>query len=77
MFALIRCTSVLSTTADFASCRFFFAFLLGKEMPARGVLTQHLPGRGDLEPFGNGFPGLAARDRFRHKARKIGALLRD
>ena len=43
-------------------------------MSARGMLTHDLARSRDLEPFRDGLPGLAARDRFRHKARKIAAL---
>ena len=45
-------------------------------MPAGSVLAANLPGAGDLEPFRNGFPGLAAGDRLWHKARKITQLAR-
>ena len=45
---------------------------LGREqMTARGVLSQHFAGPGDLEPFRNRFPGFTARNGLRHKARKI------
>src|SRR5438128_6430211 len=51
-----------------------FRALRGKQMSARGVLTHDLARAGDLESFRDGLPGLAARDRFRHRARKIAAL---
>ncbi|MEY2561509.1 MAG: hypothetical protein QOG51_1924 [Verrucomicrobiota bacterium] len=40
-------------------------------MAARSMLTPDLARPRDLESFRDGFPGFAARDRFRHKARKI------
>lgn len=42
-----------------------------KQVPARGVLAQNLARAGDLEAFRDRFSGLAARDRFGHKTRKI------
>lgn len=45
-------------------------------MSARGMLTHDLARSGDLESFRDGLSGLAARDRFRHKARKIAQFLR-
>ena len=44
-------------------------------MSARRVLTHDLARSRDLESFRDGLPGLAARDRFRHKARKIAQFL--
>jgi hypothetical protein len=35
------------------------------------VLPHHFSGPGDLEPLRDGLPGLAARNRLWHKARKI------
>jgi hypothetical protein len=36
--------------------------------------AQHFTGAGDLEPLGDGFSRFAARDRLRHKARKIATI---
>src|SRR3954468_11988522 len=51
------------------------AFALGafgrKQMAARCMLTEDLARGGDLEPLRDGFPGLTARNRLWHKARKI------
>jgi hypothetical protein len=38
------------------------------------VLPHDLARPGDLEPFRDGFSSFIARDRFRHKARKIAAV---
>lgn len=35
------------------------------------MLPQNLARPSDFEPFGDGFPRLAARDWLRHRARKI------
>jgi hypothetical protein len=35
------------------------------------MLAPDFSGPGDLEPFRDGFPGFAARNRLWHKARKI------
>ena len=45
-------------------------------MSARRMLAHDLARSRDLESFRDGLPGLAARDRFRHKARKIAQFLR-
>lgn len=46
--------------------------VLGRhEMASRSVGTQHFSGPGNLEPLGDGFSRLAARDGLGHKARKI------
>ena len=45
-------------------------------MATRGVVTHHFAGPGNLESLRHGFTGLAARYWLRHKARKIGAVLR-
>lgn len=45
-------------------------------MPAGSVLTHDFAGPGDFESFRDGLPGFVARDRFRHKARKIAQLKR-
>ena len=55
---------------------FAFRALRRKQMAARRVLAEHLPFGGDLEPLRDGFPGLAARNRLWHKARKIAQLER-
>ena len=52
-----------------------FGALRGEEMPARGVLTADLARPRDLESLGDGFSRFAARNRLRHKARKIEAVL--
>jgi hypothetical protein len=39
------------------------------------VLPHNLAGPGNFESLRHRFPGLAARDWLRHKARKIGAVL--
>jgi hypothetical protein len=44
-------------------------------MPAGSVLPHDFARPSDFESFRNGFSGFIARDRFRHKARKIAALL--
>ena len=44
-------------------------------MPAGSVLPHDFAGPGDFEPFRDGFSSFIAGDRFRHKARKIAALL--
>src|SRR4029077_5732126 len=41
------------------------------EVAARGMCAQYLSGSSDLEPLGDCFSRLAARDGLRHKARKI------
>ena len=46
-------------------------------MTTGGLLTQRFARSSDLEPLGNGFPCLGARNRLRHKARKIGAVFRE
>ncbi len=51
-----------------------FSALRGEQVPARGVLTQNLPGPGNFEPLRDGFPRLTTRNWLRHEARKIGAL---
>jgi len=43
-------------------------------MPAGSMLPSDFARRGDLEPFRDGFSSFAARNRFRHKARKIAAV---
>ncbi len=40
-------------------------------MTPRSMLTQNFPRPGNLEPLGDGFSRLAARNWLRHKARKI------
>ena len=42
-----------------------------KQVTPRGMLPPHFSRPGDLEPFRDGFPGFAARNRLWHKARKI------
>jgi hypothetical protein len=39
------------------------------------VLPHDFARPGDFEPFRDGFTSFVARDRFRHKARKIAAVL--
>lgn len=55
----------------FRHVAFQLSALRGEQVTARGVLTQNFAGSGDLESLRHGFPGLAARYCFRHKARKI------
>ena len=43
-------------------------------MTARGVLSHNLACPSDFEPFRDGLSSFVARDRFRHKARKIAAV---
>src|SRR5438045_50965 len=50
---------------------FALGALRRKQMAAGRMLASHFSGRGDLEPLGDGFPGLATRNRLWHKARKI------
>ena len=42
-----------------------------KQVTPGGMLAPHFSSPGDLEPFRDGFPGFAARNRLWHKARKI------
>src|SRR5436190_3951247 len=51
------------------------ATLRGKQMPPGSMLTHDLARSGDLEPFRDCFSSFVARYRFRHKARKIAAVL--
>ena len=45
-----------------------------EQVSPRSMLAHDFSRPGDLESFRDGLPGFAARDRFRHKARKIKAL---
>src|SRR5689334_1466881 len=48
-----------------------FGVLGGEKVPTLGMRAQDLTGPGYLESFRDGFSRLAARNRLRHKARKI------
>ena len=50
---------------------FALGALRGKQVTPGGMLPPHFSRPGDLEPLRDGFPGLAAGNRFWHKARKI------
>lgn len=54
-----------------AQLPFAFRILGGKQMAARGLRSQNLAARGDLESFRNCFACFAASDWLRHKARKV------
>jgi hypothetical protein len=57
--------------SSLAQLPFAFRILRRKQMAARGLCSQNLAARGDLESFRDGFLGFAASDWLRHKARKI------
>jgi hypothetical protein len=54
-----------------AQLPFAFRILCRKQMAARGLRSQNLAARGDLESFRDCFACFAASDWLRHKARKI------
>jgi hypothetical protein len=59
---------------DFGGFRhvaFALRALRRKQVTPRGVLPPHFSRSGNLKPLRDGFPGLAARNRLWHKARKI------
>ena len=60
----------------FRQVTFALRALRRKQMAPRGVLPHHLAGPGNFKSLRHGFPGLAAGYGLRHKARKIGAVLR-
>ena len=57
----------------FAEVAFALGILGREQMPARRLGTQNFAATGDLEPLRDCFACLAARDWFRHEARKIDA----
>ena len=55
----------------FRHVAFALGALRGQQVTPGGMLAPDFSGPGDLEPFRDGFPGFAARNRLWHKARKI------
>ena len=58
----------------FSHMAFALAALGREQVSPRSMLAHDFSRPGDLESFRDGLPGFAARDRFRHKARKIVAV---
>ena len=59
----------------FAQIAFPFGALGRKQMTAGGMPSQNLSRAGDLESLRDGLAGFTARNRLRHKRRKIAANL--
>jgi hypothetical protein len=55
----------------FPQLPFTFGILRRKQMAARGLRSQDLAARSDLEPLGDGFACLTACDWLRHEAPKV------
>src|ERR1051325_11505588 len=60
----------------FAELAFAFGVLGREEVAPTRLCAQNFAARGDLESFRDGFPGLTASNRFRHRERKIAAATR-